>query len=312
MLTTSNPRPFDHHPYPGHRAACTSILWAIAAVLPVAGFPIFTAWKADADRLAAIAAQEVAYETLVAQPPLDILPLDPAIRGRDLFTTTCIACHGTQGLGVAGLGKDLVHSDFVAMQSDADLVKFLSTGRPAAKPLPMPPKGGRDDMTTADLQALALYLRGLQDPRRMPDLPAPVADAAREEAVHQAALAASGGDAELAEYIASGNKLFHASCAACHGPAGAGIAGNGKTLANNTFIQSLDDDGLLAFIKQGRAPTDPASTTGIQMPPKGGNPAMSEDDILDVIAYLRTLQPGDPAHTQGPAVPAPGAQAASK
>ena len=50
-----------------------------------------------------------------------------------------------------------------------------------------------------------------------------------------------------------------------------------------------DDDALLAFIKQGRSPSDPKNTTGIQMPPKGGNPAMSDDDILDVIAYLRTM-----------------------
>jgi hypothetical protein len=26
------------------------------------------------------------------------------------------------------------------------------------------------------------------------------------------------------------------------------------------------------------------------MPAKGGNPALSEDDLLDIIAYLRTLQ----------------------
>ncbi|QQS09523.1 MAG: cytochrome c [Phycisphaerales bacterium] len=87
------------------------------------------------------------------------------------------------------------------------------------------------------------------------------------------------------------------SCIACHGKGGVGIAGNGKALANNEFIRSLDDDSLLAFIKQGRSPTDPKNSTGIQMPPKGGNPAMSDDDILDVIAYLRTLQgtkPGTP------------------
>jgi disulfide bond formation protein DsbB len=107
-------------------------------------------------------------------------------------------------------------------------------------------------------------------------------------------MAAAGGDAELAEYIASGNKLFHTTCVACHGAGGVGITGNGKPLVRNAFVQSLDDDALLAFVKQGRTPTDPKNTTGIQMPPKGGNPAMSDDDILDVIAYLRTLQGGAP------------------
>lgn len=64
-------------------------------------------------------------------------------------------------------------------------------------------------------------------------------------------LAVAGGDAELAGYIASGNKLFHTTCIACHGKGGAGIPGSGKPLVANQFVQSLDDDGLLAFVKKG-------------------------------------------------------------
>jgi hypothetical protein len=33
------------------------------------------------------------------------------------------------------------------------------------------------------------------------------------------------------------------------------------------------------------------------MPAKGGNPALSEDDLLDIISYLRTLQPAEPAES---------------
>lgn len=116
--------------------------------------------------------------------------------------------------------------------------------------------------------------------------PDPVGDAA------QAALTAAGGDPELAEYIASGARLYATTCIACHGPGGAGMAGNGKPLAGSLFVRSLDDDGLFQFIQRGRDPTDPKNTTGIAMPPKGGNPALSEDDILDIIAYLRSL-PGN-------------------
>jgi mono/diheme cytochrome c family protein len=28
----------------------------------------------------------------------------------------------------------------------------------------------------------------------------------------------------------------------------------------------------------------------VAMPPKGGNPALSEEDLADVVAYLRTLE----------------------
>lgn len=136
----------------------------------------------------------------------------------------------------------------------------------------------------------------------MPQLAAWVPTPIKVEVTAQdksAALAAAGGDEELAGYIASGNKQFHSMCVVCHGAGGAGIKGNGKALANNDFVRALDDEALLAFIKQGRAPTDPKNTTGIQMPPKGGNPAMSDDDILDVIAYLRTLQGNPPSAAAG-------------
>lgn len=237
---------------------------------------------------------------LAALPAGPMLALDTATRGRDVFERTCATCHGSSGLGKSGLGIDLVRSAFVADSPDAALVAFIEKGRAVDDPqnktrVAMPPRGGNESLTPDDLHAVVAYLRGLQDPRRLPDLPvyvpSPVAVVVSESDT-QAALAAAGGDAELAGYIASGDKLFHSTCVSCHGKAGVGVKGNGKALADNEFIQSLDDDGLLAFIQQGRAPTDPKNTTGIQMPPKGGNPALSEDDLLDIIAYLRTLQKG--------------------
>ncbi|MBL8880543.1 MAG: c-type cytochrome [Phycisphaerales bacterium] len=237
------------------------------------------------------------HERVFAKPAQEQIAAGVAEHGRDIFRTICAACHGPSGYGVQGLGRDLVHSDFVADLDDAALVAFLEQGRPADHPLnqtkvTMPPKGGNPALTAEDLKSVASFVRGMQDPRRMPELapwaPKPVQVT---QADKDAALAAAGGDAELAGYIASGNKIFHSVCVACHGQGGVGISGNGKPLVNNPFVQSLDDDGLLAFVKQGRAPSDPKNTTGIQMPPKGGNPAMSDDDILDVISYVRTLQP---------------------
>jgi disulfide bond formation protein DsbB len=236
---------------------------------------------------------------LIAAPALPTLAVSEVVKGRDLFATTCVACHGSDARGVTGLGKNLVTNNFVAAQTDDQLRQFLIEGRPNAVPVGMPPKAGRDDLTDEDLRSIVAYMRGLQDVRRMPELPAMVIDLAPSAAQKDAAMAAAGGDAELAAYIASGDKLYHSSCIACHGKAGAGIAGNGKALADNEFVRSLDDDGLLAFIKQGRSPTDKKSTTGIQMPPKGGNPAMTDDDILDVIAYLRTLQVKNPSTATG-------------
>lgn len=283
----------------GLRDVGIAFLWACLIMAPILGigaWMIYSDWREKEDaRLAAIWAAQ-AYERLIAASAEGMVPVSDAVHGRDLFTSACIACHGPQGTGVEGLGKNLVESDFVAGRTDEELRLFLVTGRPNARPVAMPPKGGRDDLTDDDLRHIVTFVRGLQDPRRMPELPAAVAAAPSQEQ-KTAALQAAGGDAELAEYIASGDKLFHSTCIACHGKAGVGIQGNGKALAKNSFVQSLDDDGLLAFIKQGRAPTDPKNTTGIQMPPKGGNPALSDDDILDIISYLRTLQGDKPVTT---------------
>lgn len=276
----------------GVRDALVAFGWAclfLILSLTFAGWQVHRSWQGrENTRLAAIE-NALAHERLVAAPSGPELPLAEAIRGRELFRSACVACHGPQGNGIEGLGKSLVESDFVTLQSDEQLNDFIANGRPNAKPAPMPPRAGREDLTDEDLRHIVVYVRGLQDPRRMPPLPEVVASAPTESQKVEA-LQAAGGDPELAGFIANGNKLFHTSCVACHGKAGVGVAGNGKTLVKNEFVKSLDDDALLAFIKQGRAPSDPKNSTGIQMPPKGGNPAMSDDDILDIIAYLRTLQ----------------------
>jgi len=52
----------------------------------------------------------------------------------------------------------------------------------------------------------------------------------------------------------------------------------------------LSDAELVEFIKMGRSVGDPANTTGVDMPPKGGSPSLSDQDIYDIVAYLRTLE----------------------
>jgi disulfide bond formation protein DsbB len=95
--------------------------------------------------------------------------------------------------------------------------------------------------------------------------------------------AAPVGDAE------KGEEIFSTTCIACHGEGGVGVPNLGKDMTTSTFIHGSSDEDLLAFIKKGRDPGDPANTTGVAMPSRGGNPALSDEDLMDVIAYVRTL-----------------------
>jgi mono/diheme cytochrome c family protein len=85
-------------------------------------------------------------------------------------------------------------------------------------------------------------------------------------------------------------KQAFTTCSACHGPEGKGIQGLGKDFTASEFVKGQTDDELVAFIKVGRDPSDPLNTTGVAMPPKGGNPALNDQDLYDLVAFIRTLQ----------------------
>jgi len=87
-----------------------------------------------------------------------------------------------------------------------------------------------------------------------------------------------------------GEALFQQTCAPCHGRDARGVPGLGKDLVEGAFARGLSDAELVAFIARGRPADDPANTTGVPMPPKGGNPALTREDLADIVAYLRTLQ----------------------
>lgn len=87
----------------------------------------------------------------------------------------------------------------------------------------------------------------------------------------------------------AGKEQYDMLCIACHGPGGEGIEGLGKPFTTSEFLQEKTDEEMVEFIKTGRPSSDPLNTTGVDMPPKGGNPALTDEQIIDIIAYVRTL-----------------------
>jgi len=88
---------------------------------------------------------------------------------------------------------------------------------------------------------------------------------------------------------ANGEALYNGSCIACHGPNGQGIEGLGKPWVGSVFINSSSDTEMVAFLQVGRPSDDPLNTTGIAMLPRGGNTSLTDADLLDLVAYMRTL-----------------------
>jgi disulfide bond formation protein DsbB len=87
-----------------------------------------------------------------------------------------------------------------------------------------------------------------------------------------------------------GETLFQSTCSACHGPDAKGLPNLGKDLTTSVFVRDLDDEELVTFITLGRPLDDPLNTTGVVMPPRGGNPALTDSDLLDIAAFIRTLE----------------------
>lgn len=212
----------------------------------------------------------------------------------------------------------------------AMIARGRTTGDPGFKgPVPMPARGGRADFTDTDIASIVSYLRSLQVPSRLPsgELPdvhvevldgpvepvaaaqiaaapvaaapvaaAPVAAAPVAESkpapqpVAAPAAAAPVAAASFDPEVLKRGKRVYASCIACHGKDGAGVKGMGADLAHSAFVRGKSDSDLRNFIKTGRQPGAPDSVLNLNMPPKGGNPALKDNQIDDVVVFLRSLQ----------------------
>jgi mono/diheme cytochrome c family protein len=87
-----------------------------------------------------------------------------------------------------------------------------------------------------------------------------------------------------------GEEHYAAYCTACHGVDGKGRPNLGKDLVSSPFVKDQSDAQLIAFIKRGRDVNDPLNTTKMPMPPKAGNPAFTDKELNDVVAFMRQLQ----------------------
>lgn len=216
---------------------------------------------------------------------LGIDPVDITI-GEATYRSTCALCHGERAEGKPRLGKPLRNSAYVQEHTDLELFALISQGRMPSDPENttgslMPARGARG-LPDDRLYKVIAFLRAIQDPTE-PTV-----------SIDDWIIETTGGSGEqLAGLVGStsgvGHDLFVSSCSACHGASGEGMEGLGKPLATSDFVSSKSDAELIVFIKSGRPIWDADNTTGVDMPPKGGNPAITDEQLADIVKYLRTI-----------------------
>ena len=83
--------------------------------------------------------------------------------------------------------------------------------------------------------------------------------------------------------VASGESVYQGTCIACHGAGGEGTLPGVSDLSESNGPLTKSDDELKRNIVNGfRSPGSP-----LTMPPKGGDPSLSDEDIDAVIRYMR-------------------------
>jgi cytochrome c5 len=213
--------------------------------------------------------------------------------GEAVYTSTCVACHGSGAAGAPKFGDASAWGPRIAQGFDT-LVQHAVQGIRA-----MPAKGGNPDLDNIEVARAVAYMGNKAGAKfKEPEAPAAGAAAASATASAPAAEAPAAAPAaaaapavaapataapalapaKTAAATDAGKSLYTATCSACHG---AGIAGAPKF---------GDKAAWAPRIKQGDAVLYQHAINGFQgksgvMPPKGGSSA-SDDDVKAAVNYM--------------------------
>jgi len=198
--------------------------------------------------------------------------------GAELYSTFCSNCHDTGAFG----RWDKFFKSFVpairgeTFRHSAEPAYVAANIRGGRRGTIMPAWGaGAGGLTESEILALARYVLGRDD--LAPD------DIAPQPAAWSAAQALQGNEGDARR----GRQAFLANCSGCHGPAGEGRYG--PSLDSPVFQANASQDFLYATIASGRKNT--------AMPAFLGAGGLRDDDLLDLIAFIRTLGGVDPVAT---------------
>ncbi len=207
------------------------------------------------------AAQQATLERI--KPLAHLVALDatePQVEksGKDVYDTACVACHGSGALGAPRFDNKADWSSRITQGYDL-LIKHSIEGIRL-----MPPRGGAADLTDTELARAVAYMANSAGA----DFKAPEAAAAPAEAAVASAAAPKPDPAQ-------GKKVYQTTCALCHAASIAGAPKPGDMAAWEPRLA------------QGYATLYDHALNGIRgMPPKGGNPGLSDADLANAVGYM--------------------------
>lgn len=204
----------------------------------------------------------VLYSGLLAAASPSIFAADAKIikNGEQLYKQNCSVCHQEDAIGKPGFAPSLTNPEFLSISSDKFLEGTIRDGRAGTG---MPPFSHLGRKST---KAIVAYLRAHT---KLPN---------KSKAVD--AQPKSFGDER------KGKQWFNDICSTCHGMNGDGYAAGstGTAIGKAGFLNKVSDGFIRETIKYGRSNTRMLGFTG---PTAMAN--MSDQEIDDVIAYMRTL-----------------------
>ena len=216
-------------------------------------------------------------DILGAAPAAKVETVAKVKSGEELYNGVCGACHNTGAAGAPKLGDAAAWTPRAEQGVDG-LLASARAGKGA-----MPPKGG-SSYSDDELKRVIEFMLGKAGLLDAPAAPAAAAPAAAEVQVEEAVVeVADQNEATIVEVaveapafdLAAGEAKYKMVCFACHD---SGVAGAPK-LGDKTAWEPRIATGFDALLNS-------ALHGKNAMPPKGGNPALSDDEVKNIVAFM--------------------------
>ncbi|MER7277462.1 cytochrome c [Dactylosporangium sp. NPDC000244] len=181
---------------------------------------------------------------------------DAAKHGKELYETSCITCHGTNGQGVQDRGPSLIGVGSAAVEFQVNTGRMPLARQEAQAQRKAPMYSEKD---AADIGA---YIQELGGGPQLPSAQSLDEDVKKAQADPKT--------------VAHGGELYRVNCSSCHA-----FSTGGGALSSGKFAPTLEHSTNRDIYG--------AMLTGPQNMPVFGNNQLSPDDKAAIIAYIQTL-----------------------